>query len=108
MAKYAMFVDYEYCTGCHACEVACNQEHNRPLGQSGIKVFESIMSTGAKTYVNYLPVRTDLCNYCAARRKKGKLAACAQHCLSGCLQVGDVEEFAGSLKEQSPKKMLLI
>ena len=26
MRKY-LAVDYEFCTGCHTCEIACQQEH---------------------------------------------------------------------------------
>ena len=28
MARYGILVDYDYCTGCHTCEVACQQEHD--------------------------------------------------------------------------------
>lgn len=35
MSDYGMLVDYEYCTGCHACEVACKQEHRIPAGRVG-------------------------------------------------------------------------
>jgi serine/threonine protein kinase len=27
MARYGLLIDYEYCTGCHSCEVACQMEH---------------------------------------------------------------------------------
>ena len=26
MPKYALLIDYEYCTGCHSCEIACRNE----------------------------------------------------------------------------------
>ena len=32
MPKYGLLIDYEFCVGCHACEIACKQEHNRPRG----------------------------------------------------------------------------
>ena len=106
--KWALLVDYEYCTGCHACEVACNQEHEFPLSVSGMKVFESVVAYRGRCHVNYIPVRTDLCSYCARRIKKGKKPACVQHCLAGCLEVGNIEELTESFKAQRPKKMLLI
>ena len=35
MARYAILIDYDYCTGCHTCEVACQQEHDYPAGTRG-------------------------------------------------------------------------
>ena len=29
MPKYALLIDYEYCTGCHSCEVACKTFHSQ-------------------------------------------------------------------------------
>ena len=100
MSRYALLVDCNYCTGCHACEIACNQEYNRPLGVSGIKIFDSTLKIGNKFHINYIPVRTDLCNFCTGRIKKGKKPACVQHCLSGCLEVIDIRELAPSITEK--------
>ena len=38
MAKNGILVDYQYCTGCYSCEVACQSELDLPLGQWGVKV----------------------------------------------------------------------
>lgn len=40
MSKYALYLDYEFCSGCHSCEVACRNELGLPLGQWGMKVLE--------------------------------------------------------------------
>ena len=32
---YGLLINYEFCTGCHSCEVSCQMEHGlagRPLG----------------------------------------------------------------------------
>jgi Fe-S-cluster-containing dehydrogenase component len=100
MPRYSLLVDYRYCTGCHSCEIACNQEYDRPIGLSGIKVFESTMKLGDKFYINYMPVRTDLCNFCAVRIKKGKQPACVQNCLSGCLRVSEIEKLKECISEK--------
>ncbi len=105
MPKYGLLVDYKYCSGCHSCEVACNQEYDRPIGLSGIKVFESTMQHGDKLYINFMPVRTDLCSFCAGRIKKGKKPACVQTCLSGCLKVSEIQELTDHVGEKS--KMML-
>jgi len=40
MARNGLLIDYEYCTGCHTCEVACKQELDLPVGKWGIKLLE--------------------------------------------------------------------
>ena len=36
MSRNAILVDYQYCTGCYSCEVACQAEHEFPLEQWGV------------------------------------------------------------------------
>ena len=38
MAKFGLLIDYNYCTGCHSCEMACKWEHGLSQEQFGIKV----------------------------------------------------------------------
>ena len=40
MAEYGLLVDYEWCTGCHSCEMACAVEPGFPQGQCGVVVCE--------------------------------------------------------------------
>ena len=35
---FALIIDTEDCVGCYACEVACKQEHNLPVGPRLIRV----------------------------------------------------------------------
>ena len=37
---YGLLIDYEYCTGCYTCQVACAQEYQWPEGMSGMKVIK--------------------------------------------------------------------
>jgi len=30
MARYGLLIDYEYCTGCHTCEIACQMAAPNP------------------------------------------------------------------------------
>ena len=31
--EYGLFINFDYCTGCHTCEIACKKEHDLPEGQ---------------------------------------------------------------------------
>ena len=38
MTRYRLFIQYDLCFGCHACEVACQQENGLPAGRKWIRV----------------------------------------------------------------------
>ena len=99
MADLGMLVDYEYCTGCHACEVACKQEHLIPAGKvGGVQVMELIHEfPGDKMYITYFPFFSKLCFFCAPRTKKGLPPACVQHCMAQCLTYGKLEELTKNI-----------
>ena len=65
----ALLIDYEYCTGCHACEVSCKKEKDLARGQWGIK----ILTDGPrelpddKWEFNNIPMPTSLCDLGAER-----------------------------------------
>ena len=41
MTQYGLLIDYEYCTGCNSCVIACKEEHDYPVGKWGIRVFDN-------------------------------------------------------------------
>jgi len=54
MARYGILIDYDYCTGCHTCEVACQQEHDYAVGTNGIVVREYEYEAGVmEELLNY-------------------------------------------------------
>ncbi len=107
MAQYGILVDYEWCTGCHSCEFACQMEHGYPVGQTGIlvneigpwKIDEDVWQLA------YMPVPTDQCDFCADRVGRGKLPTCQHHCQAQCIEVGPLEELAR--KVTAKKKQVL-
>ena len=44
MKRKGLLIDYDYCSGCQSCVVACKQEHGHPAGKFGIKVDEKVFS----------------------------------------------------------------
>ena len=112
MDMNGLLIDYEWCTGCHTCEIACQQEHGfaprnvLEKGKVGISPYEigpHDLGNGRVQY-EFLPVPTALCDLCADRVEKGKLPTCVKHCQAGCMQYGSVEELS---KKMTSKKMVL-
>ncbi|MFC1892171.1 oxidoreductase [Thermodesulfobacteriota bacterium] len=105
MARYGMLIEYDYCTGCHSCEVACQQEHDYPVGKNGIKITEFEYEVSDRIKVDYMPYFTDLCDMCAKRGSAGELPSCVKHCQSKCMKFGQVDELAKEIGNQ-PKMVL--
>lgn len=107
MAQYGLLIDYDWCTGCHSCEMACQQERQFPVGQTGIQVnaIGPWEYDSDKWQLSYIPVPTDQCNLCAARTAKGKAPSCVQHCQAKCMSYGPVDELFEQLKD-NPKQAL--
>ena len=67
MADYGLLIDYEYCTGCESCVVACKEENGFPIGKWGIRVLDDgpwqkddAGEGGNHFNWNKIPVPTDL------------------------------------------------
>ncbi len=107
MTVLGMLIDYEWCTGCHSCEVACQMEHGFPVGKTGIYV----QTIGPweiapdQWQLDNLAVPTKQCDGCRDRLAKGKLTACEHHCQAKCLHVGPLEELMERLAER-PRQAL--
>lgn len=40
MSQNALYIDYEFCSGCHSCEIACRNELELPIEDFGMKLLE--------------------------------------------------------------------
>ncbi|HIW76508.1 MULTISPECIES: oxidoreductase [Gordonibacter] len=110
MENIGMLIDYEWCSGCHSCEVACQMEHGLPVGQTGISVHTVGPWEIAEDNWQYthLALPTKQCTGCVTRRAKGKLASCAHHCQSKCLQVGPLEDLMAELSNKPSQALFFI
>ncbi len=107
MAKKGLLIDYNFCTGCHSCEMACKQELELSIDQFGIKVSKvGPWKIGESRWqYDYIPAPTDLCDLCAGRVAEGKLPACVHHCQSACMYYGDLGDLV-KMMEEKPKTVL--
>lgn len=110
MTQYGLLIDYEYCTGCHSCEVACKKEKDIPIGKWGIKLAEvgPWKIDDDKWEWNYIPVPTQLCDLCEDRVNRGEKPSCVHHCLGLCMEHGPVEELAKKMADKGKKVMMFV
>ncbi len=106
MAKFGLLINYDFCTGCQSCAVACQQEHNFPAGKSGIRITEHVYEADKKPVaVDYIPFVTELCDLCMRRHKNGELPACVKHCQAFCMQFGKLDEL---VKDMEVKRRVVL
>lgn len=106
MALYGLLIDYNYCSGCRSCEIACQKDHNYAPGTRGLQlsvIGPTKLPDGKWQYDN-LPMHTPYCNHCAARIAKGKLPACAHNCQSGCITFGEIKDL---IPKMTNEKMVI-
>lgn len=105
MPRNGLLIEYEYCTGCHACEVACKQEHNFSEGMCGIRVDELVTAGPDKVHVDFVPITTRFCDLCQKRTLVQEPPACVKHCQATCIMYGPVSELAREM-EKKPRSLI--
>jgi Fe-S-cluster-containing dehydrogenase component len=106
MPKYGLLIDYEFCVGCRACEIACKQEHNRAADEYGIQVQE-IEPEVTRDKLYYYPFPTDNCNLCGKRIAKGLQPACVTNCWAKVMRFGTIQELAEHMQKK-PRNVLWV
>ena len=102
-----ILVNYDFCTGCHSCEVACKKVRNLSEGEFGIKLAEigpfefKGQHEPNKMEWCYMPVLTKACDMCQSRTAKGKMPMCVQHCQAWCMYYGEIDDLAKKIDEGS-------
>jgi Fe-S-cluster-containing dehydrogenase component len=98
--RYGLLIDYEYCTGCFTCQVACSQEYQRPKDQLGIQVIETTtIKPNGELYLAYLPFPTENCNLCIGRTSRGDLPSCVKHCMANVIKYGSIKKLSNEMKK---------
>lgn len=102
-----ILIDYEWCTGCHTCEMACSVDTTHrefPEGHCGVNIHEEgIYQIDADRWTDInMPIFTDLCDQCARRMAEGAPEpTCVKHCQARVLKYGNVEELSRDLALKS-------
>ena len=90
MDLYGIMADIERCVGCHACEIACKQEHGLPPGTNWIRVLQvGPEEVDGRLRMEFVPVMLDGCTLCA---DQGGKPACVMNCPTDALMVVDSSE----------------
>jgi len=90
----ALLIDRDWCFGCMACVLACQQEHGFPPNTDGILVRRRGPAwNGDRLSLEFEPVPTSNCDLCLSLVEKGDKPACVVHCQAGCLRQGSLGEL---------------
>ena len=110
MAQNALFIDYEFCTGCKSCIIACRNELELPIDGFGMQVLEDKprQNPDGKWHWDYIAYPTELCDLCEKRVAAGELPSCVQHCQAKVLEYGTIEEMAAKVAAKGKKAALFI
>ena len=92
--EYALMVNTEDCVGCNACEVACKQEHNLPVGPRWIRVYlDGPREIEGKLQLRYIvthcmhcsdPLCRDACPVDAITKREDGLVLIDEELCIGC------------------------
>jgi Fe-S-cluster-containing dehydrogenase component len=89
---YSIMADLDRCVGCHACEIACKQEHGLPPGLNWIKVLQvGPEEVDGRLRMEFIPVMLDGCIMCADKDEDSP--ACVVNCPTDALVVVETAEM---------------
>ena len=110
MSQNALYIDYEFCSGCHSCEIACRNELELPIEDFGMKLLEDKPRQHAdgSWHWDYIAVPGELCDLCASRVEAGLLPSCVQCCQAKVLEYGTIEECAAKLAAKPRKAAVFV
>jgi Fe-S-cluster-containing dehydrogenase component len=94
MVEYALLFDIRRCIGCYACEIACKQENDLPVGPRLIRVITiGPRMVGEKLSMDYVPVACiqcgkpdcmDVCPKKAITKRPDGIVVINEELCSGC------------------------
>ncbi len=92
--KVAVLVETDYCVGCSACQMACQDYYDLPVTDTYLRVFlgkPDVVDGRHEMFMCPFPYDLDHCANCL--EKENGQAPCAQICIAKCLHVDEVENI---------------
>jgi anaerobic dimethyl sulfoxide reductase subunit B (iron-sulfur subunit) len=107
MKAIGILVDYEWCSGCRSCELACQMEHGFCPERSGVVITElGPWNLGSERWQHtFVPSFTELCDLCLDRTLRNKPPSCVQHCQADVMRYGSIECLSEDLAKK-PRQVL--
>ena len=107
MDNSILYVDINRCVGCYACEIACRQEYNIPLGEWRIKVIAmEPRKIDGKPSMYFLPVASENCTGCEPLLEINVEPACVSACPTKAIQYSDTDQLTDTINKGKPISIL--
>jgi Fe-S-cluster-containing dehydrogenase component len=88
--KEHILVNLDRCVGCYACEIACKQENQLPVGKKWIEVKQvGPVQVDNRMRMDFYPHMNQGCTLC---RQRAAGPACVEACPTKALQQCDASE----------------
>ena len=93
--KVAMCVELDYCVGCQACKLACQNYYDLPVRDSYMTMVlqkPDVVDGRHEMFMTPYPYRlNEKCAYCL--EKEGENVPCAAPCIGAAIHVGEADEI---------------
>lgn len=108
MPDHYFYADIHRCLGCHACEVACQQEHSGDAKER-IRVEESeVLDTLGRVRVNYFPIILAGCLIESHVRSNKGPPLCMAVCPTRAIRLDGRESFSHDLSDGKRVSLLRV
>lgn len=94
-----VLVDLDFCVGCYACQSACSDHWDLPVGSTYLRVLNckpEDIEGELKMFQCPIPYNLDRCRECA---ESGEATPCSKICIGKALTVGDADVLSKKASE---------
>jgi Fe-S-cluster-containing dehydrogenase component len=100
MARPAVLVNLNRCTGCWTCSMACKVAHNLPENKWWLYVRTIGSGNGMDepagkwpdVHMSWMPIYTSMCILCSKRAEGGAEPFCTYNCPTKAMTYGDIDD----------------
>jgi len=108
MTEQYFYADIHRCVGCHACEVACQQEYGGDARER-IRVDESeVLDSHGRLRVNFIPIILEKCLIESCMSDNKSEPVCMAVCPTRAMLINDLEGFSRALSNGKSVSLLRV